>query len=209
MPSIHDAMQSMHPQSSTLAAPASITGRRSRISDDEADAEEEESRKRKLFGDLPDAKRRKFILVEDGQRNTRVRVRVTLDRANMDEMPDSHLRTNAVYPRSYFPRQFGEVGGSPPTRAMAEWDDDDDLVDNGPSTKRKTLVRVPLMDGSDTELAVPRMTKSRRSREIALNELGARMSWQQGRTFNGRTLFLQKSRKSTTPPGVGLTVTWG
>lgn len=195
MPSIHDAMQPMHPQSSTLAA----AGKRSRPSFDEVDSEEEQSRKRTLFGDLPDAKRRKFILVEDSQRNTRVRVRVTLDQANMDDMPDAHLKVNAVYPRSYFLRQFGEIGGSAPSKAMlAEWDDDDDTVDDGSSSRRKTLVRVPLMDGSDVELPVPRLTKSKRAREIMLNELGARMSWKQARTFHGRTLFLQKSRKLST-----------
>jgi hypothetical protein len=51
------------------------------------------------------------------------------------------------------------------------------------------------MDGSDAKLPVPRMTKSRRGKESALNELGYRMSWSQARQFNGRTLFLQRSRK--------------
>ena len=179
---MHDGMEAMHhPQAATMAAPA-------------VKEEEEESRKRKLFGDVPEAKRRKFILVEDGQRHTRVRVRVTLDQANMDDMPDAHLKINAVYPRSYFSRQYGSPSASP--RTIAEWDDDDDIKEpEGP--RRKTMVRVPLLDGTDAELPIPRMTKSRRNREIALNELGARMSWQQARTFNVRPLFLQKSRKST------------
>ena len=184
MPSIHDAMDPMHHQASTLAAPA-IKG------------EEEESRKRKLFGDVPEAKRRKFILVEDGQRGTRVRVRVMLDQVKMDDMPDHHLKLNAVYPRSYYPRQIGSPSGSP--RAHASWDDEDDTVVGEAGTmptRGKTMVPVSLMDGSEAKMPVPRVTKSKRNKEIALNELGYRMSWGQARTFNGRTLFLQRSRES-------------
>lgn len=185
MPSVHDAMDSMHhPMStSTLAAPAV--------------KEEDESRKRKLFGDVPEAKRRKFILVEDGQRGTRVRVRVMLDQVQMDDMPDSHLKVNAVYPRSYYARQTGSPSASP--RAHATWDDEDDeLVGEAGTmpTRGKTTVPVSLMDGSEAKMSVPRMTKSKRTKEVALNELGYRMSWGQARTFNGRTLFLQRSRES-------------
>ena len=181
MPSVHDAMDPMHPQASTLAAPAA--------------KEADESRKRKLFGDVPDAKRRKFILVEDGQRGTRVRVRVMLDQVKMDDMPDAHLKINAVYPRSYYPRQVGSPTGSP--RALAGWDDEDDVEGEAGTmpTRGKTVVPVSLMDGSEAKMPVPRMTKSKRNKEIALNELGYRMSWGQARTFTGRTLFLQRSRK--------------
>ena len=181
MPSVHDSMDPLHAQASSLAAPAV--------------KEEEESRKRKLFGDVPEAKRRKFILVEDGQRGTRVRVRVMLDLVKMDDMPDAHLKINAVYPRSYYPRQVGSPSGSP--RALANWDDEDDeaVGESGTMpTRGKTMVPVSLMDGSEAKAPVPRMTKSRRNKEIALNELGYRMSWGQTRTFNGRTLFLQRSR---------------
>ena len=182
MPSVHDAMEPMHPQTSTLAASAV--------------KEEEDSRKRKLFGDVPDAKRRKFILVEDGQRGTRVRVRVMLDQVKMDDMPDAHLKNNAVFPRSYYPRQVGSPSGSP--RAHTGWDDEDDRVEGEAGTmptRGKTMVPISLMDGSEAKMPVPRMSKARRNKEIALNELGYRMSWGQARTFNGRTLFLQRSRK--------------
>ena len=183
MPSIHDAMDPIHPQASTLAAPA-------------VKEEEDESRKRKLFGDVPESKRRKFILVEDGQRGTRVRVRVMLDQVRMDDMPDAHLKINAVYPRSYYPRQTGSPNGSP--RARINWDDEDDEAEGASGTwptRGKTTVPVSLMDGSEAKMPVPRMTKSKRNKEVALNELGYRMSWGQARTFNGRTLFLQRSRK--------------
>lgn len=177
MPSIHDAMDTMQGSAATLATPAS-----SKLEDEE--------HRRNLFGDVPESKRRKFILVDDTQRGTRVRVRVMLDQVKMDDMPDAHLRINAVYPRSYFPRQMRSPPGSP--RGRGNWDDEDDEgVDGRPSGK--TLVPVSLMDGSEAKLPIPRMTKSRRNKEVALNELGYRMSWGQARTFNGRTLFLQKS----------------
>lgn len=190
MPPMHDGMNGMHPQqSSTLATPvhtsSSVKGE-----DDDTD------HKLALFGDLPEAKRRKFILVDDNQRGTRVRVRVMLDQVKMDDMPDAHLKINAVFPRSYFPRQMRSPPGSPRTRGV--WDDESDEeegVSGVAPTKGKTMVPVKLMDGSESELPTPRMTKARRNKEVALNELGYRMSWGQARTFNGRTLFLQRSRE--------------
>lgn len=194
MPSVHDTMDSMHPQASTLATPAAASAQ-----------EEDDDSKRALFGDVPESKRRKFILVEDSQRGTRVRVRVMLDQVKMDDMPDAHLRINAVYPRSYYPRQMRSPPGSPRVRGM--WDDENDEVEEGASgtapTKGKTQVSVQLMDGSEAKLPIPRMTKSRRAKEVALNELGYRMAWGQARTFNGRTLFLQRSRESTLTPLAG------
>ncbi|EME45083.1 hypothetical protein DOTSEDRAFT_43487 [Dothistroma septosporum NZE10] len=182
MPSIADGMDPMHTHASTLATPASISTKK-----------DEEEHKRKLFGDVPESKRRKFILVDDNQRGTRVRVRVMLDQVKMDDMPDAHLRINAVYPRSYFPRQMRSPPGSP--RARGNWNDEDDEVEEGNVERPagETMVPVSLMDGSEAKLPVPRMTTSRRNKEVALNELGYRMSWGQARTFNGRTLFLQRS----------------
>lgn len=182
MPSVHDAMDPMHSQASTLAAPASAAALK----------KEDEEHKRALFGDVPESKRRKFILVDDNQRGTRVRVRVMLDQVKMDDMPDAHLRINAVYPRSYFPRQMRSPPGSPGARG--NWDDEDDEVEDGSAIPPagKTMVPVSLMDGSEAKLPVPRMTKSRRNKEVALNELGYRMSWGQARTFNGTTLHFER-----------------
>ncbi len=39
-----------------------------------------------LFGDIPEAKKRKFILVDDPGKGGRVRVRVTLDTVDTDEI---------------------------------------------------------------------------------------------------------------------------
>jgi hypothetical protein len=184
MPAVPDAMDTnMTSHASTLAAPIAASVK-----------DEDDEKKRHLFGDVPEAKRRKFILVDDTQRGTRVRVRVMLDQVNMDEMPDAHLRTNAVYPRSYYPRQMRSPPGSP--RAHGQWDDEDDVAEGSGESRGTTLVPVSLMDGTEAKLPVPRMNKSKRSKESALNELGYRMSWSQARQFNGRTLFLQRSRKS-------------
>jgi hypothetical protein len=180
-------MDPMHGQaSSTLAAPA--RGESVKLEDEE--------HKRNLFGDVPESKRRKFILVDDNQRGTRVRVRVMLDQVKMDDMPDAHLRINAVYPRSYFPRQMRSPPGSPGARG--NWDDEDDTMDEGAQPAAaspphgRILVPVSLMDGSEAKLPVPRMTKSRRNKEVALNELGYRMSWGQARTFNGTYSLFQR-----------------
>jgi hypothetical protein len=45
-----------------------------------------------LFGDIPEAKKRKFILVDDPAKGGRVRVRVTLDTVDIKEIPDSFRR---------------------------------------------------------------------------------------------------------------------
>ncbi|EOD49397.1 putative ribosomal protein l24e protein [Neofusicoccum parvum UCRNP2] len=94
-------------------------------------AQEDEERNLELFGDLPEAKRRKFILVDDAQRGTRVRVRVMLDQVNMEEMPDSYRKNNSVYPRSYFPTQMQSPPASP--RGTRFFDDPDEEKDEGSS----------------------------------------------------------------------------
>ncbi|KIW04528.1 uncharacterized protein PV09_04282 [Verruconis gallopava] len=142
-----------------------------------------------LFGDLPEAKRRKFILVDDAQRGTRVRVRVMLDQVRMHEMPDSYRKNNSVYPRSWYPT---EMQSPPPSPRRGRWPDDVDADQEGTPAAR-TLVHVPLLDGSDAKLPVPRMSKAKRNKEVTLNDLGYRMSWSQSRVFSGRTLFLQRS----------------
>ena len=182
LPPVHDSMVGL-PHSPGIARPLKRAH------------DEDDDEKRALFGELPDAaKRRKFILVEDQQRGTRVRVRAELDLLNMDDMPDAHLKVNAVYPRSYYPRQMSSPPGSPSGRER--WDDEDDEAEGVSGTlptRGKTMVTVSLMDGGETQMAVPRMTKSRRDKEVKLNNLGYLMAWGQARTFSGRTLFLQRS----------------
>lgn len=157
---------------------------------------EEEDRKHSLFGDLPEAKRRKFILVDDPDRNSRVRVRVMLDQVNMKELPDQYRKTNSVYPRSYFPIQMQ----SPPSSARGNrfFEDDDPeggAEDDDQATRGRTMVPVPMLDGVEGEVAVPKIGRAKKGKEIKLNDLGYRMNWSQSRVFAGRTMFLQRARE--------------
>jgi len=187
-PTLHDGMG--HLGGPGVSNPTGITAAAAKT--------EEEDRNTALFGDLPEAKRRKFILVEDPHRGGRVRVRVMLDQVEMKEIPDSYRKTNCVYPRSYFPMQMQ----SPPTSARGRrfFEDDDADGETGQPTIGRTLVPVPMLDGAEGEVAVPKITKTKRGKEVTLNDLGYRMSWSQSRVFAGRTMFLQRARESSTMP---------
>ena len=65
----------------------------------------------------------------------------------------------------------------------------------GPAAFGKTMVQVPLMDGGVAEVAVPKMRRTQRGKEVKLNDLGYRMAWQQSRVFAGRAVFLQRARE--------------
>ncbi len=158
----------------------------------------DEAERASLFGDIPEDKKRKFILVDDpGKGGGRVRVRVTLDTIDIKEIPDSFRKLNSVYPRSWFPLQMQ----SPPPSAHGSRffeDDEDDSVEvdggrRGRTPKGKMMISIPLADGGEAELGVPRLTKSVRSKEVKLNDLGYRMTWHQSRVFAGKTVFLQKA----------------
>lgn len=165
-----------------------------------AQKDKEEEDKKSLFGDIPEAKKRKFILVDDTLRGSRVRVRVTLDTVDIKEIPDSYRKSNSVYPRSWFPLQ---MQSPPPSASGSRFfmdDDPDDSDENGRTRRSKTMVTVPMVDG-EGEVATPRMRKSQRDKEVKLNELGYRMTWHQSRVFAGRIVFLQRARKFTRTPG--------
>jgi hypothetical protein len=181
MPLVHAVDHMGHGQPHSSAVPVS--------------KQDDEDRNIALFGDVPEAKRRKFILVDDAQRGTRVRVRVMLDQVQMEEIPDSYRKSNSVFPRSYFDMQTASPPASPRGSHVFQ-DDPDDSREYAPLTGR-TLVPVPAMDGTEMKIPKPRLTRQKRSKEVTLNDLGYRMSWSQGRVFAGRTLFLQKSRKWT------------
>jgi hypothetical protein len=180
MPPIHDGL--VHPP------------RPSRAAGIPAMKQDEEERKLAMFGDLPESKRRKFILVDDAQRGTRVRVRVTLDTVKMEEMPDSYRKSNSVFPRSYFAMQMTSPPASPRGSKVFPTDEPDDASDPSFPLAGSQHVPVPTLDG-ETRVPKPRLTRVKRSKEITLNDLGYRMSWSQSRVFAGRTPFLQKSRK--------------
>ncbi|KAH6894160.1 hypothetical protein B0T10DRAFT_240435 [Thelonectria olida] len=155
-----------------------------------------------LFPDIPEAKKRKFILVEDNVRGSRLRVRVTLEGVDTNEIPDSFRKGASVYPRSYFPREMQSPPPSATGSRFFEDDADDDKVQEtegreasrrGAPRRGKEMVKVPMGGESSGEVAIPRMRKSTRGKEVRLNDLGYRMAWLQSRVFAGRTVFLQRA----------------
>jgi hypothetical protein len=118
-----------------------------------------------------------------------VRVHVELDSIKMEEMPDFHLQKNSVFPREFYPRQIHSP--SSPRKNQEGWNSS-----SGTEGETSHVAYVPLLDGSETQLPIPETSKDLQVKECALNELGYRMSWRQAKTFNERTVFMQKSRKS-------------
>ncbi|OTA00132.1 hypothetical protein A9Z42_0045360 [Trichoderma parareesei] len=166
-----------------------------------------------LFPNIPEAKRRKFILVEDNVRGNRLRVRVTLDGVDTNEIPDSFRKGASVFPRSYFPR---EMQSPPPSATGSRFFADDYSDDNGDDGTQETegreasrrgggagsdkqqllrgeVVKVSVAEGQEVEATIPRLRKSGRAKEVRLNDLGYRMAWLQSRVFSGRTVFLQRA----------------
>lgn len=162
---------------------------------DEVDeGEEYQPNKEELFGTQPAGKPRKFILVPDPQRGeSRVRVKVNLDQAKMDELPDSYRMTHSVYPRSYFPVHLKNPPGlTVPGKRYFRDDAAEAEADDEDATIGRVTVPAPSLDG-ESEVIVPRMSKRRHRKDAILNDLGYRMTWCQSRTFVGRMVFLQKS----------------
>jgi hypothetical protein len=157
---------------------------------------------RDLFPEIPEPKRRKFIVVEDQARGSRLRVRATLEAANTDEIPDSFRKGASVFPRSYFPREMQSPPPSPTgSRFFAADNADDgtqetegrDASRRGAKRFRTEMVKVPMGESQEGEVAIPRLSKATRGKEVRLNELGYRMAWLQSRVFAGRTVFLQRA----------------
>lgn len=154
-----------------------------------------------LFPETSEAKKRKFILVEDTERNQRLRVRVALQGVDTGEIPDSFRKTSAVYQRSFFPREM-QSEPTTPTGSRFFRDDPDDNDDDrtmetegrGRRSRRIEMVKVPVPEG-ECDLPVPAMTRYFRGKEVRLNDLAYRMAWLQSRVFNQRPIFLQRSRK--------------
>ncbi|KAH0305345.1 hypothetical protein KCU71_g9909, partial [Aureobasidium melanogenum] len=153
---------------------------------------EEEEKNPSLSALVPEGKKRKFILVDDLARGTRVRVHVELDNIKLEEMPDFHLQKNSVYPRQFYPRQMHAP--SPGQKHLERHGLESKSENESIISEGESLVDVPLSDGSQTQLSVPEISRDLQAKECALNELGYRMSWRQAKTFNERTVFMQKSR---------------
>jgi hypothetical protein len=189
------------------AAPHASHGAPIAASRSHSKPELDEDDRNTLFGDIPEGKKRKFILVDDPGKGGRVRVRVTLDTVDIKEIPDSFRKSNSVYPRSWFPLEMQ----SPPPSARGsrffqedDYDDGDEVEPSGSTRggrreKGRTAVNVPLSDGGEGEVEVPKIRASVRSKEVKLNDLGYRMTWHQSRVFADKTVFLQKARTSPSP----------
>lgn len=167
-PNMHDGIETMGGSSNQTTAVATSAPSANGIKDNANDM-------KSLFGDIPDNKRRKFILVDDPHRGSRVRVRVMLDQVQMQEIPDSYRKSNSVYPRAYISELDGPVMGK-----------DGDTI-------HSSEITVPLLDGSHMSVSAPSPAPGKRRKERQLNELGYRMSWSQSRVFAGRTMFLQRA----------------
>ncbi|KAF8454803.1 hypothetical protein BGX38DRAFT_1089163 [Terfezia claveryi] len=166
-PNMHDGIETMGSSSNQTNAVA--TSAPAANMDTASDS-------KSLFGDIPDSKRRKFILVDDPHRGSRVRVRVMLDQVQMQEIPDSYRKSNSVYPRSY----ISEIDSMP-------------SIDKESDTVHSSQITIPLLDGSSLPVSAPPPAPGKKRKERQLNELGYRMSWSQSRVFAGRTIFLQRA----------------
>jgi hypothetical protein len=69
----------------------------------------------------------------------------------------------------------------------------------GGARRGRTMVKVPMAEGQEGEVAIPRMRRGFRGKEVRLNDLGYRMAWLQSRVFAGRTVFLQRAREFLSP----------
>jgi hypothetical protein len=141
-----------------------------------------------IFGG-PLVPNRRQVLVENFHKADKTRVTMAFEKCKMEELPDSHLKANAVFPRSYFPRSMVSPPASPRGRVVGRWDDFDDgsamPPNEGMPVMSTSLVAVPLLDGSVSHLSVPRMTTSRRAKEFGLNELSQKLSWTRSQLLSG------------------------
>jgi hypothetical protein len=151
-----------------------------------------------LFPNMPEGKKRKFILVEDNIRGSRLRVRVTLEGVDTNEIPDSFRKGASVFPRSFYPREMQSPAPSGDGSHFFPDDveDDGNQETEGREASRRGAIRkikAPLGEGRDAEVSIPQMRRTRRATEAKLNDLGYRMAWLQSRVFSGRTVFLQRA----------------
>ncbi|KAL8716322.1 MAG: hypothetical protein Q9220_000227 [cf. Caloplaca sp. 1 TL-2023] len=200
--STHSNMHSSHPSSAVAASIPTTTKLEDSTYDETKDSRAPSSAaSTNVYADLPEAKRRKFILVDDLDRNNhKVRIRATLDNVDMREIPDSYRRTNSVYPRSYYPIQMQSPKRLTSRGNRFFLDDEEGGGGAGGDIEEetvmgRTLVPIPMLEGEngERELAVPRLGRAKRKREEMVNDLGYRMTWTQSRTFAGRTMFLQRA----------------
>jgi hypothetical protein len=153
-----------------------------------------------VFGDIPLAKRRKFVVINDVEKNNKgVRVKFDLQTVPIHEAPDSYRKINSVYPRAWYPTQMQlsprSRGGKGRFLKTREEDFSDEMEVDGEEPRVTVMVKMPMLEGREEEFKVPALGRRAREREEKLNDLGYRMSWSQSRSFANRVLFLQRGRK--------------
>lgn len=146
----------------------------------------------------PEAKKRKLFTVRDLEKNIPVRVKINLEGINVNEMPDPYRREHSIYPRAFSP-----VGMklSPRTRKaerreqrfIDEEDNEEGLDDD--MGIGQTTVKVPMVDGREGDISVPRLGRRQLEKEKMLNDLGYRICWGHGRSFSRRILLIQRTGK--------------
>lgn len=168
---ISHAHSHSHSHSADLSTPTAHGGGGAGSKRKRSSSDVDPTRDLELYGDVRDTKRPKFILVEDAARNQqRVRVRVTLNHVNMDDVPDSYRKKLSVYPRAYFPLQLqetldqrhkrtggrwvdaelGGTGEAHPAAMGAKRDDGDGSGDDiGRACHSKTSVRISNINGGE------------------------------------------------------------
>jgi hypothetical protein len=134
----------------------------------------------------------KQIVLEMFHKQDKVRVNLNGKTVDIKELPDSHLKANAVFPRSSFPRSIISPPASPRGRVVGRWDGDYDDTSamhaiEGMPVASTTMVRVPLMNGH-AELPIPQMTLSRREKEFELNRQAQVYSWNKPQLLFGESI---------------------
>lgn len=200
-PQMHDGIDNHHlPPHPTTTIPASSSTHANSVNHLSAGANPssntsspEKKPSSSLFPEI-EPRKRKFILVEDTERNNRVRVKVNLDAVDIAEIPDSYRDANSVYPRAYFPAQMQLSPRSNVARRHRGRFSvgDDDRRTGGFETR--CSVKVPGLETDEIGVPMPRLGHAVERKEEKLNDLGYRMSWSQSRVFAGRVIFLQRSR---------------
>lgn len=205
-PHIHDGIDNHHLPPHPLArAPATSRisntgvpttipyGPRSSPSEGPPDSMTSDRKNTSLLPEI-EPRRRKFILVEDIERNNRVRVKVNLDSVDIAEIPDSYRENNSVYPRSFLPIQMQLSPRSKRERRARGRFAANEVDDGMANQEIRTSVKLPVVEGEgESRGTVPGLGRVTGEREEQLNDLGYRMSWSQSRVFAGRVIFLQRS----------------
>lgn len=155
-----------------------------------------------VFNDIPDAKKRKFVVVNDAENgNKGVRVRFNLNEVDIEEIPDSYREKNSMFPRSWYPVQMQLSPGSRADRRGRFVESRDEDVEDGDDGEAlhvgHAMVKVPMLEGREGKLKVPGLGRRAKRREERLNEMGYRLIWGARKVMSDRVVFAQKSCESS------------